>query len=92
VAGLNSDERSELQVEQRVEPGSMPRPIAFNWQGTRWVVNSVGRTWESDEEHHYLLMVQGDRVFELAYADEAGSWRLVREPGDFGPGRGPRMV
>jgi len=84
---VNTEERLGLQVEQRLEPGSTPRPLAFIWQGTRWVVNSVGRTWEVDGEHHYLLMVQGDRVFELAYSDEARSWRLVRRPEDFGPSR-----
>jgi len=82
---MNSDDRLGLQVEQRVEPGSTPRPLAFIWQGTRWVVNSVGRTWDVNGEHHYLLMVQGDLVFELAYSDQAGSWRLVRRPEDFGP-------
>ena len=84
---MNSEDRLGLQVEQRVEPGSMPRPVAFIWQGTRWVVNSVGRTWDSDGERHYLLMVQSGRVFELAYSDEAASWRLVRRPEDFGSSR-----
>ncbi len=84
---MNSAESLGLQVEQHVEPGSTPRPVAFIWKGTRWVVNSVGRSWDADGEHHYLLMVQGDRVFELAYSDGAGSWRLVRRPEDFTPSR-----
>ena len=84
---MYSDDKLGLQVEQRVEPGSTPRPLAFIWQGTRWVVNSLGRTWDVDGEHHYLLMVQGDRVFELAYSDQEGGWRLVRRPEDFGPFR-----
>ena len=84
---MNSDEKLGLKVEQRLGPGSAPSPHAFTWQGTRWIVSSVGRTWDADGEHHYLLMVQGDRVFELAYADQAGSWRLVRRPEDFGPSR-----
>lgn len=84
---MNSAESLGLQVEQHVEPGSTPRPVAFIWKGTRWVVNSVGRSWDAEGEHHYLLMVQGDRVFELAHSNEAGSWRLVRRPEDFGPSR-----
>lgn len=76
---------SELEVELRAELD--PRPAAFTWQGTRWVVNSVGRTWESNRERHYLVMVQGDRIFELAYSDVTGGWRLVRRPEDFGPRR-----
>jgi hypothetical protein len=84
---MNSSERLGLQVEQRVDPSSKPRPVAFIWQGTRFVVNSVGRTWDSNGERHYLVMVQGDRVFELAYSIAAGNWRLVRRPEDFGPSR-----
>ncbi len=84
---MNSDERLGLQVEQRVDPGSKPRPIAFILQGTRFVVNSVGRTWDSRGEWHYLVMVQGDRVFELASSQATGSWRLVRRPEDFRPSR-----
>lgn len=76
---------SELEVEPRAEPDL--RPAAFTWQGTRWVVNSTGRTWETNGERHYLLMVQGDRVFELAYSDKTGRWRMVRRPEDFGAHR-----
>jgi len=74
---------SGLEVEHRAEPDR--RPAAFTWQGTRWIVNSTGRTWESNGERHYLLMVQGDRVFELAFSGSTGRWRLVRRPEDFGP-------
>ncbi len=84
---MNSDERLGLQVEQRGDPDSKPHPLAFNWHGMRCVVNSVGRTWDSNGEWHYLVMVQGDRVFELAYSIAAGNWRLVRRPEDFGPSR-----
>lgn len=84
---MNDREEHDLQVEQRVELDSEPRPLAFVWKGTRWEINSVGRTWEANGERHYLVMVHGDRVFELASSDETGSWRLVRQPGDFGPHR-----
>lgn len=84
---MNSDESLGLEVEQRGDPDSKPRPLAFNWQGTRFVVNSVGRAWDSNGDRHYLVMVQGDRVFELAYSIATGSWRLVRRPEDFGPPR-----
>ena len=76
---------SEIRVELQGEPA--PRPTAFIWQGTRWVINSIGRTWEADDEQHYLVMVQGDRVFELAFSEVSGTWRIVRRPEDFRPGR-----
>lgn len=84
---MSTAEDGGLQVEQRLDSESKPRLLAFVWQEKRWVVNSVGRTWDSEGERHYLIMVQGDRVFELAHSHASGSWRLVRRPEDFGPPR-----
>lgn len=74
-----------LQVEARVDAEGPPQPLAFRWRGERLLIHSVGRTWQTDAEHHYLVMVPGDQVYELAYSPEHGIWRVVREPGDFGP-------
>lgn len=74
-----------LQVEARVDAEGPPQPLAFLWRGQRLLIHSIGRTWQEAEAHHYLVMVAGDRVYELAYSLERGFWRVVREPGDFGP-------
>lgn len=74
-----------LQVEARVDAEGSPQPLAFVWRGRRMRISSIGRTWLDAGEHHYLVMVPGDRVYELAYSLELGSWRMVRHPGDFGP-------
>ncbi len=88
---MNGVGESGLQVEQHADADLESRPLAFIWQGTRWIINSVGRTWESKGERHYLVMVQGDRVFELARSHTAGNWRLVRRPADFSPHRTSRL-
>ncbi len=88
---MNGVGMSGLQVEQQVDADLESRPLAFIWHGTRWIVNSVGRTWESNGERHYLVLVQGDRVFELARSHTTGNWRLVRRPEDFGPQRTSRL-
>ncbi len=75
------------QVEARVDAEGPPQPLAFRWRGERMMIHSVGRSWQQADEQHYLVMVAGDRVYELAYSLEHGSWRVVREPGDFGPTR-----
>ncbi len=67
--------------------GADVRLEAFTWKGTRWAINSIGRSWSSSGERHYLVMVQGDRVFELAMSEETQMWRIVRRPEDFGPKR-----
>lgn len=85
---------AELQVEARVDAEGPPQPMAFSWHGRRYRISSFGRAWRDAEEHHYLVMAwapkesgarESERVFELAYSLESGTWRLVREPGDFGP-------
>lgn len=76
----------EIQVELRGN-GADVELEAFTWMGTRWAINSMGRRWASGGEQHYLVMVQGDRVFELARSEETQQWWIVRRPEDFGPKR-----
>jgi hypothetical protein len=81
------DQPAVLQVEARVDAEGPPQPLAFVWDGDHLRVTSIGRTWRDSGEHHYLVMVPGDLVFELAYSFAEGTWRLVRRPQDFGPSR-----
>lgn len=78
---------SALQVEARVDAEGPPQPLAFTWRNERLRINSIGRTWREPEEHHYLVMVTGDQVYELAYSYRDGAWRMVRQPANFGPPR-----
>lgn len=88
------ESETPLQVEARVDAGGPPQPLAFRWRGRRYRIRSIGRTWLDAGEHHYLVMAAApgdstpgavERVYELAFATEAGSWRMVRQPDDFGP-------
>jgi hypothetical protein len=84
-----SASRVPLQVEARIDAEGPPQPLAFVWGGERLLVTSVGRSWRESQEHHYLVMVAGDQVYELAYSFDEAAWRLVRRPDDFGPGSKP---
>jgi len=74
-----------VQVEARVDSDGPPQPLAFRWRGRRLRIYSVGRAWQEAGEHHYLVMVPGDQVYQLAFGIGTGAWRMVREPDDFGP-------
>ncbi|OGO18498.1 MAG: hypothetical protein A2Z14_19865 [Chloroflexi bacterium RBG_16_48_8] len=72
-----------IPVEARFEPNGTLIPLAFEWQGQRFTIESHGRQWEENGTHHFLVMVAGDRVFELVYLHEENQWELRRSPHDF---------
>jgi hypothetical protein len=72
-----------IAVEARFEPDGTLRPIAFKWEERRYTIENYGRQWEENGKHYFLVMVSGDRVFELVYLPGEGQWQLVRSPNDF---------
>ena len=71
-----------IQVEVQVDVKGRARPAAFTGRDGRQVITSIGRTWRSGDQRHYLVMAARDRVYELAETPEG--WRLIRRPEDFG--------
>lgn len=53
-------------------------PISFTLGGQTYSVDSIGRRWLDDEGQHILVMVPGDRVFELIFESEQMRWFLKR--------------
>ena len=78
-----------IAVEVRLKADGAMRPLAFSWRGKRYRVTSIGRQWEQDGERHFLVMTPDEQVYELAYLQKEGDWRLRRRPQDFRP---PRRV
>ena len=76
-----------IAVEVRLKADGTIRPLAFSWRGKRYRVTSIGRQWEQDGERHFLVMTAGEQVYELAYRQKEGDWRLRRRPQDFRPPR-----
>jgi hypothetical protein len=74
-----------IPVEARFEPDGSLRPLAFEWQEKRYQVESQGRQWEENRIQHFLVMVSGDQVFELAYFLDMNQWQVIRSPIDFQP-------
>jgi hypothetical protein len=72
-----------IPVEARFESDGTFRPIAFEWQGQRFEIESHGRQWKEQNTHHFLVIVSGDQVFELVYLHDENQWRLRRTPHDF---------
>lgn len=70
----------EIDVVARFERSGRISPQSFTWRQVDYPVTSVGRAWQDDAGQHILVMVPGDRVFELVFAPSQGRWWL-RQPG-----------
>jgi hypothetical protein len=71
-----------IAVEARFDPDGTLRPTGFEWKGQRYKIESHGRQWNENGVTHFLVMVTGDRVFELVYLQEENQWQLRRSPQD----------
>jgi hypothetical protein len=65
------------EVEVRFAKDGRPHPLSFAWEGERIPVTAVGRTWLDEAGRHVLVMVGGDRVFELLLRRSDLAWRVV---------------
>jgi hypothetical protein len=72
-----------IPVEARFEPDGRLIPLAFEWQGKRHNIESLGRQWQEGKAHHFLVMAPGNQVFELVYLQGESKWQLNRNPSDF---------
>jgi hypothetical protein len=72
-----------IAVEARFEVDGNLKPIAFEWNEQRFIIDSLGRHWEENGNQHFLVMVTGDQIFELAYLSSKNQWQLIRKPQDF---------
>jgi len=67
-----------VEVTASFDLGGVITPHRFTWQQVDYPVASVGRRWMDEAGQHILVMVPGDRVFELLYEPPTGLWYLRR--------------
>lgn len=60
--------------------GSGVRPLEFVWQGRRYPVRSVVKTWQQfallEEQVQSFVVETGSRLAQLSYFPQSGWWRL----------------
>lgn len=60
--------------------GSSVRPLEFVWQGRRYAVRAVVRTWQQfallEEQVQVFLVETGPHLAQLSYFPQSGWWRL----------------
>jgi hypothetical protein len=72
-----------IAVEAWFDVDGNLKPMAFEWNEQHFIIDSHGRHWKEDGNQHFLVMVAGDQVFELAYLRSKNQWQLIRTPQDF---------
>ena len=60
--------------------GSSIRPLDFVWQGRRWPIRNVVKTWQQfallEEQVQVFLVETGGNLAQLSYFPQSGWWRL----------------
>lgn len=69
-----------IEVTARFDSQGGITPLKFTWQGQNYLISSVGRRWETADGQHILVMVPGEKVYELIFIPSLGRWYLS-QPG-----------
>jgi hypothetical protein len=67
-----------VEVIARFDLDGVITPVRFAWRQVEYPITSIGRRWDDESGQHILVMVPGDRVFELIYQTSSGMWQLRR--------------
>jgi hypothetical protein len=67
-----------IEVTARFDEQGKITPVRFTWKGSVYLVESTGRRWQAEDGLHILVMVPGERVFELLFHAEETRWYLGR--------------
>lgn len=71
-----------LEVTAKFDEDGKITPLRFTWKGKDYLVETTGRHWEDSDGVHILVMVPGERIFELVFDAAQVRWFLDRvEPG-----------
>lgn len=69
-----------VTVTARFETDGRITPLSFVYQGETYPIDSLGRRWKDEAGQHILVMVPGERIFDLVYVPGEARWYL-RNPG-----------
>jgi len=67
-----------IEVTARFDPLGVIYPLHFTWGTASYIVTGIGRRWHDETGQHILVMVPGDRVYELVYIPDERIWFLHR--------------
>ncbi len=66
----------KIEVTARFDRDGKITPLSFTWRGQKYPVDSTGRSWVDETGQHFLVMVPGERVYELVFLPAEIHWYL----------------
>jgi hypothetical protein len=67
-----------VEVTARFDPGGEITPLSFTRDQKTTPVTGVGRRWSDSQAVHILVMVPGEQIYELLFANAQNRWYLSR--------------
>ncbi len=67
-----------VEVLARFDAQGNITPMNFTWNAHTYPIESTGRRWQDQHGRHILVMVPGERVFELLFKPQEGRWFLIK--------------
>lgn len=74
-----------IEVTAHFNQNGKATPLRFTWKGSTYLIESTGRQWQDEQGQHFMVMVVGERLFELLFVCDTHCWYLLR----VGPNRLP---
>lgn len=65
-----------IEVTADFDAAGRATPLRFSWKGRSYRVMSTGRRWQDEQGQHTLVMVAGEKVYDLVFAACEGRWYL----------------
>jgi hypothetical protein len=72
----------KIEVTAVFYPNGDIRPVQFTWQDRIFHIQAAGRQWQEGDHRHFLVMVDGERMFELIFSTAEAGWSIGRQPTD----------
>lgn len=72
----------KIEVTAVFYPNGEIHPLQFTWQGRVFRVQATGRHWHEEDRQHFLVMAEGEHMFELVFSAPDSCWYMGRQPPD----------
>ncbi len=70
-----------VEVDVHIDAQGEARPTAFTWRKRAYPITGIERTYTQEDDHYFLVMSWGERIFELRWHRPDNRWFICRAPG-----------
>jgi len=53
------------------------RPVSFLWQGIKYQVQEIEKSWQEPEERHFQTRTKDNNIFHICYNEGKKQWSLI---------------